>query len=200
MINVEENLREICRRKGLRLADIAERVGAGQSNLISSVKGNPKLSTLQDIANALNISVSELLTLRPETAQGLVYIDGVAYQLTKPSASTLQLPFYSRYDALRDEIKEFVMRAVASAQTTCKMGLLGTFEAFSLVYDHDAARFTLSLCYSDGKTLIYTYDKHEYCNWENDDTPDTVKWNIPEITEDIINDIEGAVPMKLQSL
>ena len=37
MINVEENLREICRRKGLRLSDVADRVGAGQSNLINSV-------------------------------------------------------------------------------------------------------------------------------------------------------------------
>ena len=58
MINVEENLREICRRKGLRLSDVADRVGTGQSNLINSVKGNPKLSTLQGIADALNIFVS----------------------------------------------------------------------------------------------------------------------------------------------
>ena len=200
MINVEENLREICRRKGLRLSDVADRVGAGQSNLINSVKGNPKLSTLQGIADALNISVPELLTLRPETTQGLVYVNGVAYQLSKPATSTLQLPYFSRYDALRDEIKGFVMRAVAGAKTTSKIGLIETLEAFSLVYDHDAAKFTLSLCYSDGKTLTYAYEKHEYCNWENEDTPETVKWNLPEITEDIINDIEGAVPMKLQSL
>lgn len=59
MINVEENLWEICRRKGLRLSDVADRMGSGQSNLIQSVKGNPKLSTLQDIASAINISVSE---------------------------------------------------------------------------------------------------------------------------------------------
>lgn len=200
MIDIEENIREIMRRKGLRFSFVAHRIGAGHSNLMSSIKGNPKLSTLQEIADALDVSVYELLKQRPETAQGLVYIEGTAYQLTKPAASTLQLPYFTRYDTLQDEIKEFVMKAIAGARATSKMGIVETFEAFSLVYDHEAAKFTLSLCYSDGKTLTYTYDKHEYCKWKNDDTPETVKWNIQFVTCDIVNDIEGAVSQKLQSL
>ena len=123
MINVEQNLREICRRKGLRLSDVADRVGSSQSNLSSSVKGNPKLSTLQDIADALSISISELLTMRPATAEGLVIIGGQTYQLSKPAATTVQLPAYVRYDTLRDEIKEFIMKSTACCTSASKIGI-----------------------------------------------------------------------------
>ena len=66
MDSIVKNLKDICRAKGLKLTDVANRMGVDPSNLLSSIKGNPKLSTLQDIANALQISVSELLTMRPE--------------------------------------------------------------------------------------------------------------------------------------
>ena len=199
MINVEENLREICRRKGLRLSDVADRVGAGQSKLINSVKGNPKLSTLQDIANALNISISELLTMRPNAAEGIVIIDGQTFQLSKPATATVQLPAFDRYDALRNEIKEFVKKAIEGTETVSKMGLLETMEVFSLVYDPNAAKFYLSLCYADGNIFTVTYDKFEYCDWKDGDTEETVKWTLADITTDIINDIEGVVPSKLQA-
>jgi transcriptional regulator with XRE-family HTH domain len=52
MTDLENNLREICKRKGLRLSDVADRVGTSQSNLVSSVKGNPTISRLQDIASS----------------------------------------------------------------------------------------------------------------------------------------------------
>ena len=72
MANVEQNLREIAKAKGLKLSDIADRVGTTVSNMLSSVKGNPTVSKLEDIAAALQVSVSELLTKRPEAAQGIV--------------------------------------------------------------------------------------------------------------------------------
>ena len=198
MVNVEENLREICWRKGLRLSDVADRVGAGQSNLINSVKGNPKLSTLRDIANALQVSVSELLTMRPEKATGVAIIDGQVYQVSKPAANVVQLPVYERYDDLCGDIKEFVARAVEADGNTAKMAILESFEVFSLSYDVHDAKFHLNLCYADGKTLSMAYQKLEYCDWKDEDTEESVKWDLHEVTQEIINDIESAVPTKLQ--
>ena len=200
MINVEENLREICRRKGLRLSDVADRMGSGQSNLISSVKGNPSLSKLDEIANALQVSVSELLTMRPEKATGIAFIEGKVYQVSKPATNVVQLPVYERYSDLRDEIKEFVTNAIESDETCAKMGMVETFEVFSLIYDHRNDVFFLSLCYADGKTTVCTYDKLEFCDWREEDTEETVEWDIHAVTQEIINDVEGVVPGKLQSL
>ena len=42
------------------------------------------------------------------------------------------------------------------------------------------------------------YDKLEYCDWKENDTDETVKWDLADVTQDIINDIEGYVPTKLQ--
>lgn len=105
---------EICRHKGLRLSEVADRIGSGQSNLVTSVKGSQK--------------------------------------------------------------------------TAAKTGILETLEFFSLVYDHNAGRFTLSLCYAKGEIATMVYDKLEYCDWREDDTEETVQWNLPQVTRDIIND------------
>lgn len=199
MINVEENLREICRRKGLRLSDVADRMGSGQSNLISSVKGNPSLAKLDEIANALQVSVSELLTMRPESSQGLVVIGGSTYALSLPSSTTVQIPSYGRYDELRDSLKKFIVNAVKDEKNTSKMGLVETYELFSLSYDAGSQRFILALCYASGKTTTITYDKLEFCDWSKSKKEDDAPWDIESIYTEIINDIEGCVRSLLQT-
>ena len=197
---IEKNLKEICRRKGLSLTDVANRMATSPSNLLSSVKGNPTVSKIQDIANALQVSVSELLTMRPEKATGIAFIEGKVYQVSKPAAHVVQLPVYERYSDLRDEIKEFVVQAIESDEMCAKMGIVETFEVFSLTYDHHKGVFYLSVCYADGKTTVCTYDKLEFCDWREEDTEETVQWDIPAVTQEIINDVEGVVPGKLQML
>ena len=103
MKSIETNLKEICRRKGLSLTDVANRMGTSPSNLLSSVKGNPTITKLEDIAEALQVSIAELLTKRPEKALGLVLIDGETYQLSKPAACAVQIPTFDRYDVLRKD-------------------------------------------------------------------------------------------------
>ena len=198
MANVEQNLREIAKAKGLKLSDIADRVGTTVSNMLSSVKGNPTVSKLEDIAAALQVSVSELLTKRPEAAQGIVIIGGQTYQISKPATAVVQIPTYERYDALREDVKEFIKKAMEEEHASSKVGLLETMEVFTLVYDPNATKFILTLCYADGKTATIVYDKLEYCDWKENDTDETVKWDLADVTQDIINDIEGYVPTKLQ--
>ena len=200
MANIEQNLRELVKAKGLKLTDIADRMGTTVSNLLSSVKGNPTVSKLEDIAAALQVSVSELLTKRPESAQGLVIIGGQTYQISKPSNSVVQIPTYDRYDVLRGELMTFIAKAIEGDDTISKMGIVETLEMFSLVYEHHEEEFILSICYGEGKTLAYTYDKMEFCDWTKSKSEDDAPWDVEQVTQEIINDIEGAVPQKLESL
>ena len=194
---IDKRLKEICRQKGLTLTDVASKIGTSPSNLLSSVKGNPTISRLQAIANALQVSVSELLTICPDSAMGIIIVDGQTYQLSKPAASTVQLPTFDRYDTLRKELKDFIKKSIKGSEPATKMGLVQTMEFFSLVYDPEAAKFYLSLCYADGKTLTSTYDKMEYTVWPEDESNDESSWNVKEVSEAIIGDIEGLVPMAL---
>ena len=199
MESIEQNLKEICKRKGLTLTDVANRIGTSPSNLLYSVKGNPTISKLRDVARALGISVSELLVMRPDSAQGLIVIDGQYYQISKPAASIVQVPAFTRYDTLQEEIKDFIKKCIKGGESASKMGLVDTMEVFALVYDSRAHKFILSLCYSNGQTLTCAYDKLEFCDWEQKVSEDDAPWDIKAVSEEIINDIEGRVPMKLQS-
>lgn len=193
MKSIEQNLRDICKQKGLTMTDVANRMGTSPSNLLSSVKGNPTISKIQDIAEALQVSVAELLTKRPESALGLVIIDGQTYQLSKTATSAVQVPIFVRHDVLRDEVEDFIKTSVKTAKIGSKMGYLDTTEVFSLVYDAGARRFILSICYGDGKTVVLIYDIFEFCDWPKSESKDDAPWDLKAVTEEIINDIECRV-------
>ena len=95
---MESRIRELVKAKGLRMSDLANRCGMTQSNLISSIRSNPKLSTLELIAEALGIKVSDIID--PERAineMGIVVIDGQTYVLSKPSPKVVQLLRHIRF-------------------------------------------------------------------------------------------------------
>ncbi len=196
MAEIEQNLREIARAKGLRLSDIADRMGTTVSNLLTSVKGNPTVSKLQDIAEALGVGVSELLTLRPESARGLVVMDGKTWQIARPSGAVVQIPTYDRYDVLRGDLRIFIAKAVEGKENVSMSGIVETMELFCLVYDGGNGVFHLSLCYGDGKTATLSYDRLEFCDVTKGVDGDV--WDLGQVTDEIINDIEGAVPAILR--
>lgn len=200
MADIEKNLREIASAKGLRLSDIANRMGTTVSNLLTSVKGNPTVSKLEGLADALQVGVSELLTGRPETAEGLVIIDGRTYQISKPASKVLQIPTYNRYDVLRGAIRIFIAKAIENRENACMMGILETMELFSLLYDGENEFFHLSLCFADGRMMTFPYDKLEYCDWKKGDSKKDALWDLAQVTEEILNDVEFAVPSALQAV
>ena len=56
------------------------------------------------------------------------------------------------------------------------MGILESFEDFSLVFDYHKLVFLLSPCYGDGKTLTFSCDKLEFDgHWRDDDTEEIVR-------------------------
>lgn len=199
MINIEQNLKEICKRKGLTLTDVANWIGTSPSNLLSSVKGNPTLLKLQDIANALQISVSELLTKSPESALGIAYIGGQAFQISLPAGNTVKIPFYSRYDEMRKAVQTFIKQAIVAEFDSSLMGQVEHFEVFTIIYDRKKERFYLSICYGNGKTITCSYDKLEFTHMGMMDTEKTAQWDLQDITQEIINDIEGSAPYNIQS-
>lgn len=61
-MNITETVKQICRLKGLTLAELAEKIEVSASSLSQIMKGNPTLSKLTAIADALNVPVSEILS------------------------------------------------------------------------------------------------------------------------------------------
>lgn len=53
-------VKEIAKEKGMQMQQLADILGFTRTNLTASINGNPTLSTLENIANALNVEVTEL--------------------------------------------------------------------------------------------------------------------------------------------
>ena len=113
---MEQRIRKILSAKGLKMSDLANRVGMGQSNLVKSIKSNPKLSTLEDICVALGIEMTELLGGKEEKSDGVIVLNGETYTLYKPKTRTAQIKVYNDYQELRSNIRDFVKRSLKTKE------------------------------------------------------------------------------------
>lgn len=191
---MENRVKAILKEKGLRMSDLASRVGMGQSNLVASLRNNPKLSTLEDICRALGIEMAELFGGNAQKGDGILILGGKTFAVMKPAPRTVQLPSYSDYAVLRNDIKRFVKARIADQSAGSLCGIVEDFEFFTLTYDHDDnagsqgvlyEKFTLTICYGYKQIWVHHYDLYEYSLGGEE------KWDIPMVIEEIINDIEG---------
>lgn len=53
-------VQNICKEKGLTMQEVAARLGITYQSLYDSIKGNPTLKRLQDIAGVLGVDITEL--------------------------------------------------------------------------------------------------------------------------------------------
>lgn len=60
-MNITNTVKQICKARGLSLAEVAAKIGVPASSLSQIMRGNPTLSKLTAIAEALDVPVSELL-------------------------------------------------------------------------------------------------------------------------------------------
>ena len=193
---MEQRIRKILSAKGLKMSDLANRVGMGQSNLVKSIKSNPKLSTLEDICVALGIEMTELLGGKEEKSDGVIVLNGETYTIYKPKTRTAQIKVYNDYQELRSNIRDFVKKSLRTKELGSIGGMVEDFEYFTLLYDYNAEdtsvfeHFYITIQYGKGKTWTYSYDTSEYM-YSNEGT------DTKTLTEYIINDIEGKVLSEL---
>lgn len=75
-------IKEILKEKGQTQKDLAQRMGVAEISLSRSINGNPNLETLQKIADALEVEISELFAPK-ETDTIICPKCGSKFQLVK---------------------------------------------------------------------------------------------------------------------
>lgn len=70
-------IKELCKEKHITMTEIAAQLGINPITLSQSLNGNPTLSRLMQVAEALHVDVSELFE-RPEDNEvhGVLYVNG----------------------------------------------------------------------------------------------------------------------------
>lgn len=54
------SVKEICKKKGLTIQDLADKMEMKRESLSRAINGNPTLDTLERIASALEVDITEL--------------------------------------------------------------------------------------------------------------------------------------------
>lgn len=57
---MELRVKEICKEKGLQMQELADKIGITRITLTRNINGNPTISTLENIAAALDVDITEL--------------------------------------------------------------------------------------------------------------------------------------------
>ncbi|WP_455954547.1 helix-turn-helix domain-containing protein [Alistipes finegoldii] len=58
-------LKDLLRRKGMTAKELAVKIGISEGALSKSLSGNPTLERIEQIANALGVSIPELFAPQP---------------------------------------------------------------------------------------------------------------------------------------
>lgn len=70
-------IKGLCKEKHMTMAEIAERLNINKVTLSQSLNGNPTLSRLQEVADILGVSVSELFDQPAKNSiYGVLYVNG----------------------------------------------------------------------------------------------------------------------------
>lgn len=65
---MELRIKEILKERNMKITELAEAVGVSQGAMSLAINGNPTLSTLKKIADALNVQVVDLFENKATTA------------------------------------------------------------------------------------------------------------------------------------
>lgn len=71
-------VKKLCRDKNLKMSELAEQIGITPESLSRSINGNPQLSTINDIANALEVDIRTLFSNKDDI-YGIIIINGTSY-------------------------------------------------------------------------------------------------------------------------
>ena len=189
---MELRINDLLREQGLRISDLADKIGVDQSNLKKSLANNPKLSTLQEVAKALHVHVYELFTPNlPSSPSGVVVVNGRTYGMIE-TPTVVQIPSFDNFATLRKGVKGFVKNRVKEGKTGAFCALVCGYQLVSLVFDCSAKKFTLTLYYGDAESQTFFYDLMEFAEWKGGDDKEPV-WNLDDVAGQITSDIENVV-------
>lgn len=141
--DMELRIKELCKEKGLRMSDIANKMGVDRANLTASLKGNPTLSRLKDVAKILGVEVYELFQEKNESCRidGFVELDGETVRL-RNAADLMQAacrvsgtPYFSKVSDMRADVHDFVHGCLDNMdQPSSLFGCLLGAETFNISY------------------------------------------------------------------
>ena len=77
--NISHKVKELCKNKGITIKELAEKMDIAPESLSRAINGNPQLSTIRKIAEALGVSVTDLFDRNEDELLAIVVCAGTTY-------------------------------------------------------------------------------------------------------------------------
>lgn len=69
MTSLSATIQALAKERGLSISGLADKMGVNRKMLYSCIHGNPRLSSLQSIAHALNVRLSDVIAIAEDVEQ-----------------------------------------------------------------------------------------------------------------------------------
>ena len=193
--SMQLRIKEILKERGMKMTELAAKVGIDQSNLTKSLDGNPTLSRLEEIAKALGLPVRELLPDAPPVSPaGVLDIGGRRFalvpmpEMAETKADTLPDAPEMTPEALKKEICNLVQQGSSSNNQQAFCGsLLG--HRIVVLYDEACKVYMWLLWHNDGKVSCHGYTR--YFDIDEGDVRRTMEWDGDTLADIMVEDIQN---------
>lgn len=195
---VKLQIEKILHEKKITKTAFAEMLGIKKQN-VNLLLETRNIDKIQEIADALGVDFNDLLfEKRVEVApsiNGYVEVDSEIYPIkSREQFVTLidkvdgivQIPSCTRGENLKENIEAFYYKSINNAESGAIMMRYGINEVFTLTYDSDHKRFSLTLCKGNGIIEFMTFD---FAKYNQSDAPQSHHKN--HLVDDIMDFIEA---------
>ena len=80
--NISHKVKELCRDRGITIKELAEKMDIAPESLSRAINGNPQLSTIRKIAEALGVSVTDMFDRSEDELLAIIVCSGKTYTAT----------------------------------------------------------------------------------------------------------------------
>ena len=208
-------IRETLKEKGISIKELAAGMGVTPSAVSQLLANpNPSIQQLERIANVIGVDVMDLFAQDFSYINGYIETGNSIYPVKSREQfigiidkvdGIVHIPSYSREEALKVDVKDFCVRSIESNTSGAIMNRYGVNEVFTLSYDSDSKKFSLTLCIGDGNVKFKLFNTTDYirescfASWEMNRMIEEVLSCIESIYEDRIVDTENN-KVRLQTL
>ena len=171
-------VREILKIKGITIKELAIRMGVTASAVSQLLANpNPSIQLLERIANVIGVDVMDLFAEDFSYINGYVETSNNIYPvksreqfvaLIDKVEGIAHIPSFSREDIYKTEIKEFLDISINESKSCAKMMRYGINKVFTLSYDAESQKFSLTQCIGNGEVKFKLFDIKDYLTTNNE--------------------------------
>lgn len=196
-------IRETLKEKGISIKELAQKMGVTPSAISQLLANpNPSIQQLERIAKVIGVDIMDLFAQDYSYINGYFETEGVIHPVKNREQfmgvyekvdGIVHIPYYPNEGVYEGAIRQFCRTSVAEQKDGSRMMRYGINEVFTLSYDADSKKFSLTLCVGNGELKFRQFDIFEY------QVGDTLSSeNINELAQNILWEIKAIYEDKTQ--